>query len=158
MKKTATLLVSLLALPAFANNDVKLESTPQLVNNPPMLKLAIYDFSNNVRREVEGRKYSINNKNHQLCWVAFSMPFQLKNAVSEVFVSPSNTVFSVPSASVMTSEDGKTHTIKEDLPAINNEFLTRCWRFDETDPQGKYILQVQINDIHFEPQSFEVVK
>lgn len=158
MKKTATLLLSLLALPAFANTNAQQETAPQPTNKPPMLKLAVYDFSNNVRREVEGRKYSINNKNHQLCWVGFNMPLQFKNAVTEIFVSPSKTVFSIPSASVLTSKDGKTHTISENVEAVDNQFITRCWKFDNKDPRGKYTVQVKINDVYFDPQSFEVVK
>lgn len=158
MKKTATLLLSLLALPAFANTNAQQETAPKPTNNLPMLKLAVYDFSNNVRREVEGRKYSIKNKNHQLCWVAFNIPLQFKNSVTEIFVSPSKSTFSSPEASVVMSADGKKHTIKTNLAVYNNEFLTRCWRFDEKDPKGKYTFEVEINGIHFESQSFEVVK
>lgn len=158
MKKITTLLFTLLTLPAFAENNIQKDTTPVSTESYPKLKLAVYDFSNNVRREVEGRKYSIKNKHHQLCWVAFNMPLQFKNQVTEIFIAPSKSSFSAPSASVTTANDGKKHTIKENLSAVNNEYISRCWSFNHKDPKGKYTLQVKINDIYFEPQLFEIVK
>lgn len=158
MKKTTTLLLTLLSLPVFANNGTQQATAPISIDSSPMLKLAVYDLSNNVRREVEGRKYSIKNKHHQLCWVAFNMPLQFKNQVTEIFIAPSKSSFSAPSASVTTANNGKKHTIKENLSSVDNEYISRCWSFNHKDPKGKYTLQVKINDIYFEPQLFEIVK
>lgn len=158
MKKITTLLFTLLTLPAFAENNIQKDTTPVSTESYPKLKLAVYDFSNNVRREVEGRKYSIKNKHHQLCWVAFNMPLQFKNKVTERFVSPGRLNFMDQSVQSNSSEDGKTHIVSSTLESLNNEYVARCWAFDEKDPKGKYTLEVNLNEVSFPPQEFEIIE
>lgn len=146
MKKALVLLTALVSASAFAET--------QPVDTRPMMKFGVYDTSNKVAREVPGNKYSISNKHHRLCWVAFNMPFQPSNQVVEVFNSPKNAKFS----GAVSSKDGKTHTIKLHTASSNNEFLERCWRFEKTDPKGKYSLSVSVNDVTFPATQFEVVK
>lgn len=146
MKKALIILATLTSVTAFAETSQ--------VNNQPMMKFGVYDVSNTVAKEVSGNKYSISNKHHRLCWTAFNMPFQPSNQVVEVFTSPKNAKFS----GAVSSKDGKTHTIKLHTASSNNEFLERCWRFEKTDPKGKYSLSVSVNDVTFPTVPFSVVK
>lgn len=153
MKKTLVMTALLASTIAMAEEPKTAQPLPQ---NQPMMKLAVYDMSNKVAREVE--KYSVKNKKNHLCWTAFNMPFEAQNKVVEIFTSPNKTKFSDGIGLVNTAKDGKTHTITANLPSQNNEFIQRCWQFDNKDPLGKYSVKVQINDIEFPVQTFEVAK
>lgn len=154
MKKTVAMFA--LAFSAMAMADTPSQSTQALPQNQPMLKLGVYDLSNNVPREVE--KYSVSNKQHHLCWTAFNMPFEAKNDLIEVFTSPSKADFADNSGSISSSKDGKTHTITTQIASQNNQFVQRCWQFSKEDPIGKYSVKVRINNIEFPAQTFEVNK
>lgn len=123
----------------------------------PMLKLQVLDMSNKVGRAVENNKLSL-SKTHQLCWVAFNMPFKATNEVVEIFQSPAPSKFGSAAGSVSTSADRLTHKITTHMPSSNNERVDNCWRFEKSDPKGKYSLTIQVNDIIFPPQTFEVTK
>ncbi|SUT96288.1 Uncharacterised protein [Actinobacillus lignieresii] len=123
----------------------------------PMLKLQVLDMSNKVGRAVENNKLSL-SKTHQLCWVAFNMPFKATNEVVEIFKSPAPSKFGSAAGSVSTSADRLTHKITTRMPSSNNERVDNCWRFEKSDPKGKYSLTIQVNDIIFPPQTFEVTK
>ncbi|QGM80370.1 hypothetical protein [Otariodibacter oris] len=129
-------------------------SVPQDIQ--PMLRFGVFDTSNTVAQEVE--KYSLGNPSHKLCWVAFNMPFQPLNQVKEIFNAPQKTTFIDGPSKITTSEDGKTHTLEVSLPSNNGEFIERCWSFGENDPIGKYSVDVQVNDVTYPTQYFEVVK
>lgn len=126
-------------------------------NMQPMLKVQVLDMSNKVGRAVENNRLSL-SKTHQLCWVAFNMPFKASNEVIEVFQSPAPSKFGSAAGSVSTSADRLTHKITTRMTSSNNERLDNCWRFEKSDPKGKYSLTIQVNDIIFPPQTFEVTK
>lgn len=161
MKKSLAIVLGLISATTFADEPTKVEQPllkPQQ-EMQAMLKLGVYDVSNKVIREINNRKYSIKQaKNLSLCWTAFNMPFIDKNNVIEVFQSPKKSKFSDKTGSVVTSKDRKTHTITSSLPSYNNEFITKCWRFEKNDPLGTYTLEVRVNDIIFPAQPFELVK
>lgn len=156
MKKALVLLLGLVSAGAFAENKAE---TAQPVSQP-MLKMAVYDVSNKVAREV-GSQYSISNKNHRLCWAAFNMAFDPadKNKVTLVFTAPNNKAkFVAPSGSTSVSADGKTSTVSMTIPSKGRESLENCWHFDHQDPLGKYTLTVRVNDTQFPATEFELVK
>lgn len=123
----------------------------------PMLKLAVYENDGKTTKEL-GSRYDVKNEKLSLCWVIFNMPFETKNLVTEIFVSPAAATFHNNEGSSVKSNDGKTHTIQSELSRQNDNFLARCWKFDLNDPMGKYSVQVQINNIQFDAQTFELVK
>lgn len=96
----------------------------------PMLKLQVLDMSNKVGRAVENNKLSL-SKTHQLCWVAFNMPFKATNEVVEIFKSPAPSKFGSAAGSVSTSADRLTHKITTRMPSSNNERVDNCWRFEK---------------------------
>lgn len=157
MKKALLLALGLVATNAFANSET---SAAVSVNDKPIMKIAVYDVSNKVAREL-GNKFSLKeSKNQRLCWVVFNMPFQPNsNTVIEEFTAPTNKAkFIAPQASVVVSKDGKTSTITRSMVAKNNEYIENCWRFDNSDPLGKYTLKVQVNNVTFGTSEFEIVK
>lgn len=159
MKKATILLLGLISYSAFAEEPAKQTTTQPQVDNRPMLNLFIVDRSNKVEKVIEGLKYSLKqSKQQRLCWRAVNIPFQPKNAVTEIFTSPRKSNFADPTVSVVSSKDGKKHTVTSYISTINNEYIARCWGFDNKDPIGKYTLEVNVNDIHFPPANFEIVK
>lgn len=154
MKKALTVILGLMSASVLANAPIAL--TPS--SNAPLLSLGVYDVSTKVPTALVGEQYSVSNGNHRLCWVAFNMPFQAQNIVIEQFISPAKAVFADPNASVDSSEDGKTHFIRSTLASKNNEAIEKCWKFDQTDPIGVYQLHVEVNGIHFNAGTFELVK
>lgn len=157
MKKALCLALGLITTYAVANTET---SAPADVNNQPKMKVAVYDVSNKIARDV-GNKFSLKeSKNQRLCWAVFDMPFQPNgNVVIEEFTAPSSkSKFVDSTASIVVSADGKTSTITRSMSAQNNEFIEHCWRFDNSDPLGKYKFTLRVNDIAFGPYEFEIVK
>lgn len=159
MKKVLTLLAAFTSFAAVAAEQPKQPVPTATEQKQPTMKLAVYDSSNKVAREIEGLKYSVSAKNQELCWGVSNMQFNPKNSVTEVFLPPKPTKFLNPNASVVVGKDGKTTTIHTaEMSSYNNEAIWKCWKFDNKDPKGTYQLKVQVNDIVFGPLSFEVVK
>lgn len=150
MKKLVALTMGSLAL--FANT-VSIAET----NQQPTLVLKVVDVSGKVRRPLEENKLSLSQK-HELCWAAVNMPFLPNNQVVEVFQSPDKAKFAKADGNVVSSEDKKTHRVTFLKKSENNEYLSHCWKFDSSDPKGKYMLEVQVNNILFSPVAFEIVK
>lgn len=154
MKKSLAIAMVFLSGSTLASEKVKAQA------QPPMMKVAVYDFSNKVTKDV-GDTYSRSNKNLRLCWAAFNMSFDPtnKNKVIQTFVAPNNKAkFSSSSGTTAVSADGKNSTVTSVLPSRNNEVIEECWKFDNTDPLGKYTLTVQVNDVRFAGYTFELVK
>lgn len=158
MKKSLAVVLGLVSATTLADETKNLPALQPLAQNAPVLVVGVYDVSNKVVRAVPERKLSLSNKNHQLCWTALNVPSELTNKVTEIFVAPEKANFVDSSSSIAVSKDGKKHTITVNIPRQSKDFLERCWRFNKNDPLGKYILEVQINDIKFPAQSFELVK
>lgn len=160
MKKSLVITLALFSATAVANQSGDKRTEQIQFVNQPMLQLEVFDKSNTVARPVAGRKYSVSNKNHSLCWTAWNIPFLPRNNKSiEVFTSPKSAKFMSPDASVITQDNGKMHVVTNfNIQVTNNEFIQRCWLFDKNDPLGKYTLTVQVNDIQYPTQTFELVK
>lgn len=156
MKKQLTFLASIMACTFAAADNLAQQSTN--THSPPMLKLAVYHTTNKAMKQIEGLKYSVSQKGQNLCWTVFNMPFSSKNTVIEIFESPKKAHFVDPNSAVVSSKNGIKHTITSSLPSQNNEYIQRCWTFDKKDPKGQYRLTIQVNNIAFGTQTFEVVK
>lgn len=137
---------------AYANTENKTATEPKMY-------LAVLDVSNKVARNTNSLQYSVSNKNLQLCWTAKDMKFDPanNNKVLEVFTTPSDkSVFMKPGSTV--TKEGNVVYIRSTKKSEKGEHITACWRFDNTDPLGKYNLGVQINDVQFSGLQFELVK
>lgn len=158
MKKYVIILFSLISTSLFAEASKEQPSLMHAQEKLPTLKFAIYDVSNQVAKEQQSRKISLSNKQLQLCWVVNNVPSQLSNKMVETFIAPAKTHFTSQEGTVVSSADGKVHTVTIHLPRQPNDVFHNCWRLDETDPLGVYSHQVTVNGISFPAQSYEVVK
>ncbi|SUT86427.1 Uncharacterised protein [Actinobacillus ureae] len=150
MKKLFALALTAVSVSSYAE-------TKPAVNTQPMLRMQVLDMSSNVPSPVANNQLSLSKK-HQLCWVAFNMPFKASNQVVEVLQAPSTLKVTSEDGNVVSTSDQQTHRITTLLKSSNNERLDKCWGFEKTDPTGKYSLTIQVNDVVFPPQPFEVVK
>ncbi|MDH2925486.1 hypothetical protein EV693_10524 [Nicoletella semolina] len=154
MKKFTISLFALISANVMAVSSIE---RPQ-ENIPPKLRFGVFEVKEKGSRLLESNQFSVSNKEHKLCWAAFDMPFDVSNTVIEVFYSPKKAKFIDTIQQVSTSEDGKTHTVTSKLPSQQGKFIERCWTFDKNDPLGKYSVDIQVNDIIFPTQYFEVTK
>lgn len=157
MKKALFLSLGLVTTNVLANSETPATIS---VNDKPMMKIAVYDVSNKVAREL-GNQFSLKNiKNQRLCWIVFNMPFKPNgNVVIEKFTAPNNKAkFIDPTGSVIVSDEGKISTITRSMVAQNNEYIENCWRFDSSDPLGKYELTVKVNNVSFDTSEFEILE
>lgn len=146
MKKALAILIGLMSVSALADET------------KPHLKLGVYDTSTKVAKDI-GLTYSVSNKNLMLCWTVVNMKFDAanRNQVVEVFDAPTSSAnFAKPGATVR-KVDNKI-SISSIIPSANNEYIQHCWKFDNTDPLGKYKMNVQVNETSFGPLEFELVK
>ncbi|WP_150539157.1 hypothetical protein [Actinobacillus vicugnae] len=149
MKKLLTIALTAMSASVYANIPA--------VNTQPMLRMHVLDMSNSVPSAIASNQLSLSKK-HQLCWRAFNMPFKASNEVIEVLQAPSTLKVTSKEGNVISATDKQTHRITTLMNSSNHEYLDKCWIFEKTDPTGKYSLTVQVNDIIFPPQYFEVVK
>ncbi|AMW17431.1 pseudouridine synthase [Glaesserella parasuis] len=154
MKKYLITITSLL-LPS----TMGFAATVKIAPEPPMMVLTTIDFSGEVPKSLNSTTYSISNKKIQLCWEVINVPFTAQNKTTEIFNSPAkSTMMGGQGDNVVSTKDGKMHTITSQMKSVNNEFIRRCWKFDNTDPIGDYTLDLQINDTIFPTQKFKIVK
>lgn len=160
MKKYLTLATSLFAMSNIAFAEEKpVQSSIQSSAKPPMMTLYVLDSSSKVARPLQTTTYSVKNTQiHKLCWTAVNIPFKASNEVVETFVAPAKSTFMAKEGSVISSEDKTKHEITYRKPSSNNESISNCWQFDNSDPKGKYTLQIRVNNILFPTQTFEVTK
>ncbi|MBF0784253.1 hypothetical protein E4T80_02015 [Muribacter muris] len=152
---------SLVALAFFSASVFAGSEVPpnQPMQNTPVVQFGVVDISSQIAKIAKnvGLAYSLKNQNHRLCWTAYNVPFQMQNKVIEVFVTPKASQFNSEGATVESSKDKKTHKITTMVPN-NSDSFGRCWRFDDKDPLGTYKVDIQVNDIIFQTQTFELVK
>lgn len=155
MKKLMMTTLALLSASVFAapKADVK----PQKQAKQPTVVLNVVDVSGKAPKLIKGTKISRSQK-QQLCWHSTNVPLTGRVRVAEAFYAPAPTNFASQGMSVRASEDKKEFLIVGDIIPDNKEHLSRCWRFDNKDPIGKYKLDVQIGDIVFKGLSFEITK
>lgn len=138
-------------------SNVMAASAPA-AEQPPIMVLTTVDFSGEQPKALGSTSYSLSTPNIQLCWEVLNTPLGLQNKVIETFNTPAEAAFSSPSSEVVVSKDKKQHELTSTLPATVTGTLSRCWKFDKTDPIGKYTLELKVNDIVFQKQQFEIVK
>lgn len=128
-------------------------------NTLPKMNFGVFDISNKVVRKLENNRLSIAKaKDQTLCWAVFDMPLSGNNQVTEVFRSPSAMQF-VDRGTSKVSTDKMVHTLKNQIKSTDNgASIQKCWSFDHTDPKGKYTLDLQVNDIVFPTQQFEITQ
>ncbi|OOH89757.1 hypothetical protein BMT54_05565 [Pasteurellaceae bacterium 15-036681] len=160
MKKSLAVVLGLMSASVFASTAADQPTQPvQQKDTRPMLKFGIFDKSNKVASEVAGNELSLSKKNLELCWVAFNMPLEDKVNVIEVIKSPKKAKFSSNSGTgINSSADGLNHVITETLASYNREAVERCWKFTKEDPLGHYQFDIQVGNIKYPTQSFELVK
>lgn len=146
MKKALAILIGLMSVSALADET------------KPRLKLGVYDTSTQVAKDI-GLTYSVSNPKLMLCWTAGNMKFDAanRNQVVELVEAPSAAANFAKSGATVRRLDNKI-SISSTMPAVNNEYVHHCWKFDNTDPLGKYKLSVQVNEIAFGAIEFELVK
>lgn len=96
---------------------------------------------------IDSDTLSRSNPKHRLCWsVVGSAPiFGNTVAVVETFTSPAGASFSSPQTVTTRSADGRTHELRGSLNSIGQTAVQNCWKFDETDPLGKYSISVNVD-------------
>ncbi|MDY4279493.1 MAG: pseudouridine synthase [[Pasteurella] mairii] len=154
MKKYLSLIMALLAMNAIANTVMPV--TP----SAPIIYLSTVDTSGNILKSLNTTIYSVSNAKLNLCWEVAGMPLSAQNNVVEVMTGPERfTVIGDNNSSVDADKSGKVYTIKQvAAPAINNEFIRRCWKFDKNDPLGEYKLDVDVNGVSFPTRTFTLIK
>lgn len=124
----------------------------------PAIAMQILDISGKVARPIKGTTLSISKKQNRLCWSSVNVPTVGKVMVAEAFYAPSEFKIFSEGSEVRTSPDKKSHTVVTHMNQVGNQNITRCWNFDESDPKGKYQMEIQINNQVFKGLSFEIVK
>lgn len=160
MKKSLVLAMGLLATATTmaAEKTETAQPAPQKETRP-VIGLVIYNTSGKVATPIKGLQYSLKKaKNLQLCWEVINTPLTANNLVIEEITAPAKSKFVSKDSNVVTSEDGKAHTVSTQIPSTTSEFLRRCWNFDKTDPKGTYSIKVRVNNIQFNNLNFEIVK
>lgn len=156
MKKLLVLAISMISATTMAAEGKKNEE-PKAFDGKPAIALRVIDFSGKAPRVIKGNKLSISKK-QQLCWSSINVPVSGKVRVAEAFYAPAATNFSSPGMTINASADKKEFLIVGDVAATNNEYVTRCWKFDSKDPVGAYRMEVQIGDVVFKNLAFEITK
>lgn len=139
---------------AVENNKIAAQNASE---KKPTVILRVMDFSGKVPRVVNSQKVSISKK-HQLCWSTVNVPVSEKVRIVEAFYTPSATNFNSPGMTIKASEDKKEFLIIGDVNSVNNEYVIRCWKFDNKDPIGLYRMEIQVGNIIFKDLSFSITK
>lgn len=154
MKKYLSLIMTLLATNAMA------ETVMPVAPSMPTLYLSTVDTGGRVLKSLNTTTYSVSNAKLALCWEVVGVPLLAQNNVVEVMTGPERFTVNGDNNSVINADkSGKVYTIKHvATPAINNEFIRRCWKFDKKDPLGEYKLDVTVNDVSFPTRTFTLIK
>ncbi|STY62873.1 hypothetical protein M3704_06460 [Mannheimia haemolytica] len=158
MKKLSTLLALVMAAGYAAAAADKPVVKPIPFEGKPAVSLQVFDMSGKVARPIQGNTLSISKKQNRLCWVSVNIPLQGKVNIVEAFYAPAALTLVSPGSQFDSSADNKNHTIVTLVESNNNQSVSRCWSFDQTDPIGKYKLEVQIKDQVFKGLEFEITK
>lgn len=156
MKKLLGLSLTLLSTAVFATEKPQTPTTQ--AKGQPTVILQVLDFSGKTPRVMKENKLSRSNKNHKLCWATINLPVSGMVRIAETFHTPAPSNFKSTGMSIHASNGNKTFLIVGDVRAKNNENVQRCWRFDNSDPLGKYQFEVQVSDYLFKGLGFEIVK
>lgn len=94
--------------------------------------------------------------NQKFCWLVEGVTDKKANKVTEVFQTPTGGKFIYPDAKVVSNADASKHVIRSAIAANPAGQYIRCWGFDETDPTGRYSVEVAVGKTKFPPFSFQV--
>ncbi|OOF87283.1 hypothetical protein BKG94_09190 [Rodentibacter ratti] len=123
----------------------------------PEIYLSVFNTSTEPFTDLKTTALSRSQSNLRLCWVAQG---QFSESVStiETLKAPAKQKIVAKGSEVSTSQNGKVNVIRSTLKTSDQgRSLVRCWHFDETDPLGKYKLQIQIMGKVYQDLSFSVV-
>ncbi|OOF36803.1 hypothetical protein [Rodentibacter heidelbergensis] len=159
MKKTLGLMVSATALLGVINlaQATGEENKKEEKTDLPEIYLSVFNTSTEVFTDLKTTTLSRSNPNLQLCWVAQGQ-FGQTVSVVETLKAPKKQNVVANGSEVSTSKNGRENVIRSTLNASEQGHLVRCWRFDESDPLGKYKLKVQILEKSYPDFSFTVAK
>lgn len=158
MNKLYAALIFTLATPySFAAAEKKIDEIKPMDGKPAVV-LQVFDISGEADKPITGTTLSIEKKQNKLCWTSLNVPIQPKTLLAEAFYAPDKFKIVSQGSKVDSSADEKNHTIVSEVTNINSPNLSRCWVFNESDPIGKYKMEIQINDYIFKELAFELVK
>ncbi|AWI51629.1 hypothetical protein AM202_02850 [Actinobacillus minor 202] len=155
MKKLVILSIGFITTAIASANEKQEIKLP--FNGKPSVVLRVVDFSTKSPRVIDGKSVSISKK-QQLCWSSVNVPVSSKVRIAEAFYTPAETDFSSPGMVINASDNKKEFLILGEVASVNNEYISRCWKFDTTDPIGTYHMEIQIGDFVFKNLSFNVIK
>lgn len=133
-------------------------SKPLPFDGKPAIVVQVFDINGKVARPIKGNKLNIEKKQNRLCWNSVNVPVQGKVMIAEAIYAPGPAKASSEGSQVQPSPDGTSNTIITNINNATENYVSRCWTFDKSDPIGKYRLDVQINDQVFKGLEFEIVK
>lgn len=116
----------------------------------------IFEQGNGAVRRVENTQ-NIVGKQQRFCWVAHNLPMKSHYLVTEIMHSPKKLKVSAPDMRTTAIDGGKTNIINATRALnYNGNFIEHCWEFEESDPEGKYTLEIKVGDFTLPTQQFEV--
>lgn len=156
--KNAIQLFSIGALLFASSQSVQSKQPEKSSKQSPEIFLSVYDVSQNPFKNLQTTTMSRSNKNQRLCWLAQGNFYNEVNIIEKFNAPVAQNIYS-EYGRVSTSNEGKTNTVRSTIKSLNRgKFLLNCWIFDESDPIGKYSLQVQANKHIFPTLTFSITK
>ncbi|OOF54123.1 hypothetical protein BKK56_10355 [Rodentibacter genomosp. 2] len=124
----------------------------------PEIYLSVFDASTTPFTDLKTTVLQRAQSNLQLCWVAQGQFPEMVSTI-ETLKAPGKQEIKAKGSQVSISKDGKVNVIRGRLGTLDNgRRLVKCWYFDESDPLGKYKLQIQIMGKVYKDLPFSVVK
>ncbi|WP_439328393.1 hypothetical protein [Lonepinella sp. BR2357] len=157
MKKLAIMALALFSGSVLAvTENVSIEPSSVV---KPLVELFVLDVSGKEMKLMKSTQLS-RSKPRNLCIAISNVEIYDQNRLVEYFVSPAPMVMTSPGSEIQVDENKKGFLVITPLKKsdIKNNVASKCWKFDEKDPIGKYKLDVQFNNIVFKGLSFEVLK
>lgn len=134
------------------DSDLNIKRVP----SEPTAIIGVYDTAYSPAQAVVNATLSKNSATHRLCWKVEGLTPDTPYNVSEHILSPSFATFADKEARNGRSPDGLYHRILKTTSSSGHGDLQKCWRFDKTDPNGEYQIQLAINDLIFPVRIFYV--
>ncbi|OOF50331.1 hypothetical protein BKK54_06700 [Rodentibacter genomosp. 1] len=120
--------------------------------------LSVFDTSTEPFTDLKTTELSRHKSNLRLCWIAEGLFTEAVSTI-ETLKAPAKQMVTSKGSQVSTSQNGKVNVIRTTLATSDQgRRLVRCWHFDETDPLGKYKLQIQIMGRVYQDLLFRLVK
>lgn len=120
------------------------------------LVLAMTEVVNGMYRSADTNVLSRSNPNQRICWQATGVANGVNGwLLEEIISSPAAMQFADPNAEIYSSNGGTTHAIYSRVSG-QGDTVTKCWRFDNTDPVGNYGIAIKINGTSLPPARFVI--